>query len=1057
MLNALTRNLPAGKPPTRRLYGLVLLLAVSAGVPALAQSDLYIKDTPNDIGAEPNSDTGPMWVSEDIWVRRSPDPNYQATPFPEAMPSWTPLPHQDPEYRDPIFGVPNYVYVRIRNKGTSASTGTERLKVYWAKASTGLAWDNQWVDYLSNTCGPTQLYGAEITKPRKNAATATVAERNAYRDAILDIGTLPAFEFMPGSVSYWHKQDEVHQGGPSNRHGTPAFLPWHREFINRYEVLLQKADPTVKLLYWDWTTDPENSGGFNFFTPSFMGASGRGSGFPINAGVPFSPALNLVTRNLSSSVIPPADADSSLLANGTYPLFAADNEEIPNHNASHGYIGGGTWPNFGTMSAIISAAEDPFFFVLHANVDRLWAQWQRDPSNISRLEAGTAYGSNSSNTNITNSMGPWDGINGSSGNNPIDPWTPAGGQIYSKTPKHYSVVSPPIYDTAPLTIPALAPGEAVIVQIPWYPPDPADYSCFGPTDFDHFCLLARVETSTTAPFGMNTPETTSIYNNTRYNNNIAWKNISVVDDFSGPLGLIGFFVRNVHAQTVQTQLVLREAETGATPFLEHGRAFFDLGPKLFDQWNRGGAVGQNVRAVQGERNTVEVFGSPAVLKNIKLDANATYPVGVRFELANHYRPEPDRIPKWDIVQMGTPKDPNAIVGGNRYELDFRRLELVAAATDWQYYDQGATPDARWTQPDYDDSGWRTGRAPVGYGDGPATTIDAGPSDSPHNTAYFRHTFEVDRPDFYQDLMLRLRRDDGAVVYLNGTEIYRVNMPEGAPAYDTRATRDVKGLEEQQYFPVSVSRHLHLLNRGDNVVAVEVHQAAGGTGDLGFDLELLANNLIPGSPPDLRFESPQTVVQVGETVPIQIAAADPDPGGGVSSVAFIVGGRQVAQSDRAPHQFSWKARSVGVHRLRAIAKDNDGNQSSVDLSVSVVANAPPVATLTRPEDHSSAGLGETITLSAEAYDVAGGSVAKVEFYQLGMADIFTKPPALVGTVSEPPYTVDVSVNREGHFMFWALAIDDKGLDSQSYPAHVHVGDHGNHGEHKPKEEPATSSP
>src|SRR5437763_1636448 len=105
----------------------------------------------------------------------------------------------------------------------------------------------------SFNCGPSKLYGAEITKPRKNAATATAAERDAYRNAILTVGTNPSYVFF-GGTSYWHKQQEVHSLGPPNRHGTAAFLPWHRDFVNRYEVLLQEFDPTVKLLYWDWTT-----------------------------------------------------------------------------------------------------------------------------------------------------------------------------------------------------------------------------------------------------------------------------------------------------------------------------------------------------------------------------------------------------------------------------------------------------------------------------------------------------------------------------------------------------------------------------------------------------------------------------------------------------------------------------------------------------------------------------------------------------------------------------------------------------------------------------------
>ncbi len=1012
------------------LVPLYLLWVLLIPTSVIAQADLYIKDTPADLGVEPNSDTGAMWVSEDIWVRRSPDPGYQATPFPEVSPSWTPLPHQDPEYRDPIFSVPNYVYVRVRNRGTAASSGTERLKLYWAKASTGLAWDSQWVDYLDSTCGPTQLYGAEVTKPRKNAATATAAERNAYRDAILDIGTLPAFVF-PGSVSYWHKQDEVHENGPSNRHLTPAFLPWHREFINRYEVLLQKADPTVKLLYWDWTTDPENStGGFNFFTSSFMGASGFGSGVPVSIGAPFDPALAppAVARKLRA-IAPPAGPDAGLLANASYPLFWSDNE-FSHHNGSHTYIGGNVLP-VGNMSMVADAAEDPFFFLLHGNVDRLWAQWQRDPSALSRLESATAYDGHSSNINITTVMGPWDGTGS------IQPWTTGGGQIVSKTPKNPSVVSPPIYDTAPLVVPVLAPGEAVILQIPWYPPDPADFSCFGPTDFDHFCLLARVETSTSAPFGMTFPEGTSVYTNTRNNNNIAWKNLSVVDNFAGPLGLIGLFIRNVHAEPATTGLVFTEVEGDALPFLDVGRIIVELGPELFERWMAGGALGENVRTVQGEYFAVELLAAEAALRNITLEGAATYPVAVRFELAEKYL-SPGPRPLWDIVQVGSPDDPEEIIGGNRYQLDFQKLRLIPRGSQWRFRDRGEDPGADWTSVEFDDTDWRTARGSLGFGDAPDTTLDGGPVAARHSATYFRHTFEVQNPAFYDDLLLRLRRDDGAVVYLNGSEIYRVHMPDGPPTYGTLATRDVDGLEEEQYFSISVTKHLSLLNAGENVVAVEIHQASPGSDDLSFDLELCANNLVSRFPPDLRFDpSVPSLVQVGEEISITIEAADPDPKGTIASVQLLADGELVGMSDAAPHTFPWSAQPLGIRRLQATAIDGDGETASVDVTLSVVSNAPPVATLLAPSDHESFQAGEPIQLMAEASDVAVGEVTALEFYVVNMRDIFTTTPTRVGEVTQPPYAMVTELADAGHYMIYAVAIDDQGLSSQSNPAHIRV--------------------
>lgn len=84
-----------------------IVAAALAAPPVLAQSgDAYIADTPADTGAEPNPDGGPMWVSQDIWVRNAPDPNYDPRPFPAASPTWVPLPHENPEHDDAKTGFP---------------------------------------------------------------------------------------------------------------------------------------------------------------------------------------------------------------------------------------------------------------------------------------------------------------------------------------------------------------------------------------------------------------------------------------------------------------------------------------------------------------------------------------------------------------------------------------------------------------------------------------------------------------------------------------------------------------------------------------------------------------------------------------------------------------------------------------------------------------------------------------------------------------------------------------------------------------------------------------
>ena len=421
----------------RPIIGTILTAAIAACMPAIAfaQADLYSRDTPADSGAEPNPDAGPMWVSEDIWVRNSPDPNYRPVPFTAASPPWTPAAHQSPEYRDPRFGVPNYVYIRVRNRGTATSSGTDQLRLYWAKASTGLAWPASWVDALSTVCGNERLLGAEITKPRVNAATASAADRTLLRDAYLEIATTSAFDLLAG-YDYWTKQQQVHRYFPE--HDNPAFLPWHREFLNRLEALLQEAKPLTKLMYWNWTTDPAASGAANLYTASFMGTSGRGISGGTNMGSVLSPSLDPIAADSGSPVVRnlgsgarPAQTDATIIARPNY--FGADPannfslrlEETPNHKSSHTYVAG-------SMGTALSAARDPFFFLLHGKVDELWARWQR--ANTDRVEAATAYGTAATNPLITGPLRPWNGTGS------VDPWTPTGGGIVTKTSFDRSVL-----------------------------------------------------------------------------------------------------------------------------------------------------------------------------------------------------------------------------------------------------------------------------------------------------------------------------------------------------------------------------------------------------------------------------------------------------------------------------------------------------------------------------------------------------------------------------------------------------------------------------------------
>jgi hypothetical protein len=108
-------------------------------------------------------------------------------------------------------------------------------------------------------------------------------------------------------------------------------------------------------------------------------------------------------------------------------------------------------------------------------------------------------------------------------------WAKASSSLSWPAPWDGSVTSPALMGGLIGSQPvAVAGGAQEILSFDWTPPDPSDYAAFG-ADKAHFCLLARIETSSSAPFGMTTPETGNLYANVQNNNNIVWKNISIVD------------------------------------------------------------------------------------------------------------------------------------------------------------------------------------------------------------------------------------------------------------------------------------------------------------------------------------------------------------------------------------------------------------------------------------------------------------------------------------------------------------------------------------------------
>src|SRR5215211_7805294 len=121
----------------------------------------------------------------------------------------------------------------------------------------------------------------------------------------------------------------------------------------------------------------------------------------------------------------------------------------------------------------------------------------------------------------------------------------------------------------------------------------------------------------------------------------------------------------------------------------------------------------------------------------------------------------------------------ALTSANVFAQTGERLVLIPQGATWRFSDTGVNLGTAWRALSYPAAtNWLSGPAQLGFGDGDeATPINGGPANSRYITIYFRHTFVLSDPGAITNLVVSLLRDDGGVVYLNGSEIFRSNMPD----------------------------------------------------------------------------------------------------------------------------------------------------------------------------------------------------------------------------------------------------------------------------------------
>jgi tyrosinase len=183
---------------------------------------------------------------------------------------------------------------------------------------------------------------------RKDQASLTALEQSRFICALNVLIQNGTFGQLVG----------IHADASHQMHGTQRFLPWHRIYLLKLEQALQSVHPDVTIPYWDWTKQSEQS------IPAWL-------------------------QNVTPTVVTPAQTITVIRAPHSQASLATTASNIPSvmgltdfasftsqlegvHGSVHMWVGG-------SMSMIPTAPADPIFWMHHANIDRLWWQWQKSP------------------------------------------------------------------------------------------------------------------------------------------------------------------------------------------------------------------------------------------------------------------------------------------------------------------------------------------------------------------------------------------------------------------------------------------------------------------------------------------------------------------------------------------------------------------------------------------------------------------------------------------------------------------------------------------------------
>ncbi|KAK9700927.1 hypothetical protein K7432_011979 [Basidiobolus ranarum] len=211
-----------------------------------------------------------------------------------------------------------------------------------------------------------QAFGCEQITQRREIHELSDLERQNLINALKELKESGEYDRLT----------QVHVLAFKNVHGKPSFFPWHRKSLREFELALQQIDPSLSLPYWDWTLDsqaPETSKVFEWFGGNGSSDDNCVGDFPLPSWETVSPNESCLRRQftLDGSKIPPfyppeiieeAISDSESFEELRHVI------EMGPHGSVHIGING-------HMSQY-NSPNDPLFWLHHAFIDKIWADWQ---------------------------------------------------------------------------------------------------------------------------------------------------------------------------------------------------------------------------------------------------------------------------------------------------------------------------------------------------------------------------------------------------------------------------------------------------------------------------------------------------------------------------------------------------------------------------------------------------------------------------------------------------------------------------------------------------------